>query len=104
MAFVSLVDVPEAWRRPGLAEHPHEAAGLLDANHTVVVEHLPRGISPSRMKNKLTIYFQSKHNDGGEVVDVTYPTTHSDQAYITFRDPRGMCLWTHTKFYIEVKI
>lgn len=98
------VEVPEAWTRPGPAEQPHEAAGLLDANHTVVVEHLPRNVSPNRMKNKLTIYFQRKYNGGGEVIDVTYPTTHPDQAYITFRDPRGMCLWTRTKSYIECKI
>ncbi|XP_048100678.1 uncharacterized protein LOC125295448 [Alosa alosa] len=82
-------DIPEAWRRPGPAEQLHDAAGLLDDHHTVVVEHLPRGVSPSRMKNKLTIYFQRKHNSGGEVVDVTYPATLPDQAYITFRDPRG---------------
>ncbi|KAL2097567.1 hypothetical protein ACEWY4_006774 [Coilia grayii] len=67
-----------------------EVAGLLDDNHTVVVDHLPCGVSPSRMKNKLTIYFQRKHNGGGEVVDVTYPTTRPDQAYVTFRDPRDV--------------
>ncbi|XP_031419004.1 uncharacterized protein si:dkey-181m9.8 isoform X2 [Clupea harengus] len=83
-------DINEAWERPGFGEQPHEVAGLLDDTHTVVIDHLPRGVSPSRMKNKLTIYFQRKHNGGGEVVDVTYPTAHPDQAYVTFRNRRDV--------------
>lgn len=72
-----------------------ETAGLLGDEHTVVVDNLPASVSPCRMKNKLTIHFQSKHNGGGEVVDVTYPTTRPDQAYVTFRDARGIALpWT----------
>ena len=89
MVSISSTDIHEAWERPGFGEQPHEVAGLLDDTHTVVIDHLPRGVSPSRMKNKLTIYFQRKHNGGGEVVDVTYPTAHPDQAYVTFRNRRG---------------
>ncbi|XP_062375839.1 uncharacterized protein si:dkey-181m9.8 isoform X2 [Sardina pilchardus] len=106
-------DEAEAWQRPGPAELPHDAAGLLDEHRTVVVERLPRGVSPNRMRNKLTIYFQRKHNGGGEVVDVTYPTTLPDQAYVTFRDPRDVRQvlrqpnrvigWNEQQFPIQVK-
>ncbi|XP_035384212.1 uncharacterized protein si:dkey-181m9.8 [Electrophorus electricus] len=79
-------DIPHAWRH---CQAPEEGPGpqveLLDDRHRVVVSHLPTGITPSRMKNKLTIYFQRKHSRGGEVVAVTYPLAQPDQAMVTFR-------------------
>ncbi|XP_051552986.1 uncharacterized protein si:dkey-181m9.8 [Myxocyprinus asiaticus] len=61
---------------------------LVDNSHKVVVNRLPVGVSHSKMKNKLTIYFQRKHNAGGEVLDVKYPAAQPDQAWVLFRDYR----------------
>lgn len=47
------------------------------------------GVSPTKMKNKLTIYFQRKQNAGGEVLDVKYPAAQPDQAWVLFRNQRG---------------
>ncbi|TUE19849.1 E3 ubiquitin-protein ligase RNF31 [Bagarius yarrelli] len=47
-----------------------------------------KGVSPQKMKNKLTIHFQRKQNGGGEVVAITYPSAQPDQAVITFRNYR----------------
>ncbi|KAG9355947.1 hypothetical protein JZ751_000791 [Albula glossodonta] len=61
---------------------------LVDNHQTVEVTQLPQGVNPGRMRNKLTIYFQSRHNGGGEVLDVQYPTEEPHQARVTFLDPR----------------
>ncbi|CAB1325744.1 unnamed protein product [Coregonus sp. 'balchen'] len=63
---------------------------LVDNQHRILVSRLPSDQSPSRVKNKLTLYFQRRSNGGGEVLDVTYPypPTHPDQALVTFRSPR----------------
>ncbi|CAM4592382.1 unnamed protein product [Leuciscus chuanchicus] len=67
---------------------PRVHPGLVDNHHKVVVSRLPVGISPSKMKNKLTIYFQRKQNAGGEVLDVKYPAAQPDQAWVLFRNQR----------------
>ncbi|XP_060729774.1 uncharacterized protein si:dkey-181m9.8 isoform X1 [Tachysurus vachellii] len=82
-------DIPQAWRQ----SQEHEQGSLpqprlLDDRHRILVSHLPVGVSPQKMKNKLTIYFQRKQNGGGEVVAVTYPSAQLDQAVITFRNYR----------------
>lgn len=66
--------------------HPN----LVDNHHRLVVSGLPVGVSPSKMRNKLTIYFQRKQNAGGEVLDVKYPAARPDQALVLFRNRRGM--------------
>lgn len=63
-------------------------SGLADEHHKVVVSGLPVGVSPSKMKNKLTIYFQRRHNAGGEVLDIRYPAAQPDQAWVLFRNRR----------------
>ncbi|KAL7842847.1 hypothetical protein SRHO_G00245360 [Serrasalmus rhombeus] len=78
-------DIPRAWR---CGDSRFAQPGLLDNRHRVLVSRLPTGVSPNRMKNKLTIYFQRKQNGGGEVVGVTYPFAQPDQAVITFRHYR----------------
>lgn len=86
----SLPDIPQAWRRSqGHEEGSSAQPRSLDDGHRVLVSHLPVGVSPQRMKNKLTIYFQRKQNRGGEVLAVTYPSAQPDQAVITFRNYRG---------------
>lgn len=87
---VSLPDIPQAWRQSqGNDEGSLDQPRLLDDRHRVLVSHLPVGVSPQKMKNKLTIYFQRKQNGGGEVVAVTYPSAQPDQAVVTFRNYRG---------------
>lgn len=87
---VLLPDIPQAWRQSqGHDEGSSPQPRLLDDGHRVLVSHLPVGVPPQRMKNKLTIYFQRKQNGGGEVVAITYPSAQPDQAVITFRDNRG---------------
>ncbi|XP_066508462.1 uncharacterized protein [Hoplias malabaricus] len=81
-------DVPHAWRQSQAQDGRLVQPGLLDNHHKVLASHLPVGVSPNRMKNKLTIYFQRKQSGGGEVVDVTYPSAQPDQAVITFRHYR----------------
>ncbi|XP_053544638.1 uncharacterized protein si:dkey-181m9.8 isoform X2 [Ictalurus punctatus] len=82
-------DIPQAWRRSqGHEEGSSAQPRSLDDGHRVLVSHLPVGVSPQRMKNKLTIYFQRKQNRGGEVLAVTYPSAQPDQAVITFRNYR----------------
>ncbi|XP_076838342.1 uncharacterized protein LOC143483387 isoform X2 [Brachyhypopomus gauderio] len=82
-------DIPHAWRHCQAPEEgPFPQDELLDDGHRVVVSHLPAGVTPSRMKNKLTIYFQRKQSRGGEVVTVIYPLTRPDQAMVTFRQHR----------------
>ncbi|KAL0966901.1 hypothetical protein UPYG_G00302010 [Umbra pygmaea] len=63
---------------------------LVDNRHRILVSRLPPGQSPSRVKNKLTLYFQRRSNGGGEVLDVMYPypPTQPDQALVTFRSAR----------------
>ncbi|KAL7851635.1 hypothetical protein AOLI_G00219910 [Acnodon oligacanthus] len=78
-------DIPRAWR---CGDSRFAQPGLLDNRHRVLVSRLPAGVSPNRMKNKLTIYFQRKQNGGGEVAGVTYPFAQPDQAVITFRHYR----------------
>ncbi|XP_026062522.1 uncharacterized protein LOC113045951 isoform X3 [Carassius auratus] len=63
-------------------------SGLVDEHHKVVVSGLPVGVSPSKMKNKLTIFFQRRQNAGGEVLDVKYPAGQPDQAWVLFRHKR----------------
>ncbi|XP_042629901.1 uncharacterized protein LOC109065048 [Cyprinus carpio] len=63
-------------------------SGLVDDHHKVVVSRLPVGVSPSKMKNKLTIFFQRRQNAGGEVLDVKYPAALPDQAWVLFRRQR----------------
>ncbi|KAI7809611.1 hypothetical protein IRJ41_012670 [Triplophysa rosa] len=67
---------------------PMAQQNLVDNHHRLVVSRLPVGVSPSKMRNKLTIYLQKKQNDGGEVLDVKYPAARPDQAWVLFRDPR----------------
>ncbi|XP_010893862.2 uncharacterized protein si:dkey-181m9.8 isoform X2 [Esox lucius] len=69
-----------------LANGP-EVTGPVDDRHRILVSRLPRGQSPSHVRNKLTLYFQRRSNGGGEVLDVTYPypPTQADQALVTFR-------------------
>ncbi|KTF71527.1 hypothetical protein cypCar_00047289 [Cyprinus carpio] len=74
-----------AWQDWGGGVH----SGLVDEHHKVVVSRLPVGISPSKMKNKLTIFFQRRQNAGGEVLDVKYPAAQPDQAWVLFRQQRG---------------
>ncbi|KAG7319474.1 hypothetical protein KOW79_016617 [Hemibagrus wyckioides] len=82
-------DIPQAWRQSqGHDEGSVPQPRLLDDRHRILVSHLPVGVSPQRMKNKLTIYFQRRQNGGGEVVAVTYPSAQPDQAVITFRNYR----------------
>ncbi|KAI5616909.1 hypothetical protein C0J50_23497 [Silurus asotus] len=86
-------DIPQAWRQSQEHDEGHVEGSLplprlLDNRHRVLVSHLPVGVSPQRMKNKLTIYFQRKQNRGGEVVTVTYPSVQPDQAVVTFRNCR----------------
>ncbi|MCI4390533.1 hypothetical protein PGIGA_G00123640 [Pangasianodon gigas] len=82
-------DIPQAWRQSqGHDEGSLPQPRLLDDGHRVLVSHLPVGVSPQRMKNKLTIYFQRKQSGGGEVVAITYPSAQPDQAVITFRNYR----------------
>ncbi|XP_048858110.1 uncharacterized protein si:dkey-181m9.8 isoform X1 [Brienomyrus brachyistius] len=61
---------------------------LVDDAHKIEVNRLPPGIPPRKMRNKLTIYFQRQQNGGGEVLDVHFPATQPDQAYITFCNQR----------------
>ncbi|XP_065132453.1 uncharacterized protein [Paramisgurnus dabryanus] len=63
---------------------------LVDNHHRLVVSGLPVGVSPSKMRNKLTIYFQRKQNAGGEVLDVKYPASRPDQALVLFRNRRDV--------------
>ncbi|XP_016150541.1 uncharacterized protein [Sinocyclocheilus grahami] len=63
-------------------------SGLVDDRHKVVVSRLPVDVSPSKMKNKLTIFFQRRQNAGGEVLDVKYPAALPDQAWVLFRRQR----------------
>ncbi|XP_051990618.1 E3 ubiquitin-protein ligase RNF31-like isoform X2 [Xyrauchen texanus] len=63
-------------------------SALVDNCHKVVVNRLPVGVCPSKMKNKLTIYFQRNHHAGGEVMDVNYPAAQPDQAWALFREYR----------------
>ncbi|KAM9459397.1 uncharacterized protein ACWYII_011014 isoform 3-T3 [Salvelinus alpinus] len=69
---------------------PTAVTPLLDNQHRILVSRLPPDQSPSRVKNKLTLYFQRRSNGGGEVLDVTYPypPTQPDQALVSFRSPR----------------
>ncbi|XP_062843862.1 E3 ubiquitin-protein ligase RNF31 [Trichomycterus rosablanca] len=79
-------DIPHVWRQSqGHEGNLFTPTGLLSDTHRVLVSHLPVGVCPHRMKNKLTIYFQRRQNGGGEVVAVTYPSVQPDQAVITFR-------------------
>ncbi|XP_048020218.1 uncharacterized protein si:dkey-181m9.8 [Megalobrama amblycephala] len=75
-----------AWQDWGGSPRVHP--GLVDNHHKVVVSRLPVGVSPTKMKNKLTIYFQRKQNAGGEVLDVKYPAAQPDQAWVLFRNQR----------------
>lgn len=70
---------------------PTAVTPLVDNQHRILVSQLPPDQSPSRVKNKLTLYFQRRSNGGGEVLDVTYPypPTQHDQALVSFRSPRG---------------
>ncbi|XP_030630408.1 uncharacterized protein LOC115812065 [Chanos chanos] len=82
-------DMSYTWRqKQAFGEDPCIPSGLVDDRHRLVVNHLPQGVCPKRMKNKLTIYFQRRQNEGGEILDVKYPAAQPDQACITFRDPR----------------
>ncbi|KAI4874674.1 hypothetical protein NFI96_034602, partial [Prochilodus magdalenae] len=78
-------DIPSVWRRD---DARFAQPSLVDNRHRVLVSRLPVGVSPNRMKNKLTIFFQRKQNSGGEVLSVTYPFPQADQAVITFRHYR----------------
>uniref|UniRef100_A0A671QPE9 Si:dkey-181m9.8 n=1 Tax=Sinocyclocheilus anshuiensis TaxID=1608454 RepID=A0A671QPE9_9TELE len=73
-----------AWQDCGGGVH----SGLVDDRHKVVVSRLPVGVSPSKMKNKLTLFFQRRQNAGGEVLDVKYPAAQPDQAWVLFRHQR----------------
>ncbi|KAJ8011103.1 hypothetical protein DPEC_G00054710 [Dallia pectoralis] len=77
------------WGDGDLADAP-VVTGLVDDRHRILVSRLPRGQSPSRVRNKLTLYFQRRSNGGGEVLDVTYPypPSRTDQALVTFRSVR----------------
>ncbi|XP_022534877.2 uncharacterized protein si:dkey-181m9.8 isoform X1 [Astyanax mexicanus] len=82
-------DIPHAWRQSqGHEDGRLVQPGLLDNRHRVLISHLPVGVSPNKIKNKLTIYFQRKLNGGGEVVAVIYPSVQPDQAVVTFRHYR----------------
>lgn len=88
--FTSHKDVPHAgvqWQ--DCARDPMTHQDLVDNHHRLVVSRLPVGVSPSKMRNKLTIYFQRKQNYGGEVLDVKYPAAQPDQAWVLFRERRG---------------
>ncbi|TRY84160.1 hypothetical protein DNTS_026055, partial [Danionella cerebrum] len=76
-----------AWQ--GCAGETRLHSGLVDQHHKVLVSGLPVGVSPNKMKNKLTIYFQRRQNAGGEVLNVTYPAAQPDQACVLFRNQRG---------------
>ncbi|KAJ8406891.1 hypothetical protein AAFF_G00291670 [Aldrovandia affinis] len=76
-------------RDSGDGGEPHSGSqDLADDSHTIEVTQLPQGVPPGKMRNKLTIYFQRRHNGGGEVLDVQYPAAQPDQARVTFRDHR----------------
>ncbi|KAJ8336699.1 hypothetical protein SKAU_G00379190 [Synaphobranchus kaupii] len=62
--------------------------GPPDDSRTIEVTQLPLGVTPKKMRNKLTLYFQRRRNGGGEVLDVLYPASQPDQALVTFYDPR----------------
>ncbi|XP_067887587.1 uncharacterized protein si:dkey-154b15.1 isoform X2 [Heterodontus francisci] len=50
----------------------------------IQVLNVPKDIPVERLVNKLTIHFQKPSNGGGEVLDVDYPTTVKQCAYIIF--------------------
>ncbi|XP_028833652.1 uncharacterized protein LOC114788884 isoform X2 [Denticeps clupeoides] len=50
--------------RKGSDELSAEVGGLVENRQSVLVDHLPASISPSKIKNKLTIYFQRRQNGG----------------------------------------
>ncbi|XP_041044960.1 uncharacterized protein si:dkey-154b15.1 isoform X2 [Carcharodon carcharias] len=50
----------------------------------IQVLNVPKTIPVPRMLDKLTIYFQKPRNGGGEVLDVEYPTSVKDCAYVIF--------------------
>ncbi|XP_028673661.1 uncharacterized protein si:dkey-154b15.1 [Erpetoichthys calabaricus] len=53
--------------------------------HTIRVLGVPRNVlSTERMKDQLTIHFLRPRNQGGEVLNVTYPADSDEEALVTF--------------------
>ncbi|XP_048451939.1 uncharacterized protein LOC109935062 isoform X2 [Rhincodon typus] len=50
----------------------------------IQVLNVPGNVPVQRLLHKLTIYFQKSSNGGGEVLDVEYPTSVKDCAYVIF--------------------
>uniref|UniRef100_A0A673FGR6 Si:dkey-181m9.8 n=1 Tax=Sinocyclocheilus rhinocerous TaxID=307959 RepID=A0A673FGR6_9TELE len=90
-----------AWQDCGGGVH----SGLVDDRHKVVVSRLPVGVSPSKMKNKLTLFFQRRQNAGGEVLDVKYPAAQPDQAWknVLFRLKVYCSFINEQQFPIQLK-
>ncbi|NXE56794.1 RBM43 protein, partial [Casuarius casuarius] len=58
------------------------------SGRTVVISGVPDGLlSNDVMNDLLVIHFQMAKNNGGDVEEVTYPTTEKGVAYVTFEDP-----------------
>lgn len=61
------------------------------AARTVVVAGVPDGLLHDEvMADILVIHFQMSKNNGGDVEEVTYPTTNKGVAYVTFEDQEGI--------------
>ncbi|XP_078397008.1 uncharacterized protein LOC144679917 isoform X2 [Cetorhinus maximus] len=85
---------------------------MLQNPKKIQVLNVPKTIPVPRMLDKLTIYFQKPRNGGGEVLDVEYPTSVKDCAYIIFEkeeDANNVLKREHvlvldeTKYKLEVR-